>query len=265
MSIVTLQKLTFLSMADYRPWGCHMCKFGAVFREKSDYFPTSPLYHENKVFVKMEMSQCIYDYIARRYFPEFTVTPPCRFLIDTNATRIAYFQRTAPSGKTPQKLVHKWRQINQNRVHASVVPLYAFKSGGRRLYDGTGDCTRFMQKRGDYMLFQIVFLDYLFGNFDRVANCFMINGRMLALDTGFSKKEAKKVNFGHVSDYLSFHVRTNSTLLHDFKRRYPTWYRHLTHFSDLSTWISIQDLDTKYIEGVVLQRARTLLRTLDIL
>lgn len=266
MYLVGLKNLSFIKHADYRPWGCHMCKFHA---HMTPAFLHSELYDEITVFVKMDISQFMYSYVADNYFPDFVVTPPAKLLVETKVEKIREFRRYAPSDNVPAHKVSQWRnQIDP--IYASITPLFHTKylNHGRELYDGTGDCTNFINKFDRYDLFQVVFLDFLFGNRDRIANCFILNNTHLILDTGFSDTSLKdvnnKVNYGSPSDYLEYHL-TNSKLC-AARMQYPTWFKHLEAFAKQQKWGSSFDIyeSNKFnkMQDVVNRRAVRLTRIL---
>lgn len=263
MSIISLENLHFVKHADYRPWGCHMCKFHAYIINGG--FGQSQLYHPTKVFVKFDTSQFMYSYLAENYFPDFRVVPPAKLLADTNMVRVKQFKRSAPSQNVPVSKVRKWRK-ELHTIYASVTPVYmpSYLNHGRRLYDGVGDCRRFMERTNDYNLFQIVFLDYLFGCKDRIANCFTLDGSLFVLDTGFSPDPPPShVNFGVPSDYLDFHVH-KSDLCH-LRKKYVVWYSNLMRFVNASRWFRVKKhIPRSFVteEQVVHTRARVLFEKL---
>ena len=265
MTILTLDNLEFIRHADFRPWGCDMCKFHA--RLIGSRFVESDDYDNRIVFVKMDPSQFLYGYIAHTYFPDIRVTPPTMLAVDTNQTHLYRFRKSAPADKIPLSRARKWRKLPLHRFVASVTPLYKashLNKPGRRLYDGTGDCTDFMHKsRAD--LFHVVFLDYLFGCRDRIANCFLLDGVHFVLDTFFDRKRMpRKVNYGRPSDYLEYHVIEGSDLCH-LRRRHPDWYRNLVAFVNRPIWLNISsDIDALFVDEikVVHARARVLWRRL---
>lgn len=71
-------------------------------------------------------------------------------------------------------------------------------------------------QRNNYELFQVVFLDYLFGNADRIANCFLLDDYYLTLDIGFSdRSELNSVNYGkgfRLSTVATFFKKYNTGL-----------------------------------------------------
>ena len=275
MLLVTLDDVRFIKHADYRPWGCHMCKFHAHIITRNR-FPSSASYDAHRVFVKTGVDQFLYWYVQRRFFTGFNVTPPTKLLVDANRTRLDSFRRFAPSDRIPRSKVLRWRNTPLVALHASVTPLFApdhlnrHRRIGRRLYDGAGDCSRFLQRADKYDLFQVVFLDYLFGCRDRIANCFVVDGAHVILDTGFDAKPMPKaVNFGSVADYLEYHAASN--VLCEFRSRYPTWYAQLGVLSRRPGWMSpLRDLvgysqwsAFEAHEGVVHARARALYHNLQ--
>lgn len=263
MTTITLDNLEFIRHADFRPWGCHMCKFHA--KLVGTRFEPSDLYDDRIVFVKRDASQFLYSYVVRNYFPHIRVTPPTMLVVDTNRTRLDRFRKSAPANQIPLLRARQWRKQPLHSFVASVTPLYRHinQPSGRRLYDGTGDCTGFMHtRRAD--LFHVVFLDYLFGCRDRIANCFMMDGQHLVLDTGFSKDTMPStVNFGQPSDYLEYHVR--SDLCH-LRQHYTEWYRNLVAFVHHPNWLNLPNhMNALFVveTRVVHARARVLWRRLN--
>jgi hypothetical protein len=123
-----------------------------------------------------------------------------------------------------------------------------------------------MERPLEYDLFQVVFLDYLFGCRDRIANCFTMNGSLLILDTGFSfDPMPSSVNFGKPSDYLDFHVQW-SDVCH-LRTQYAPWYSNLVRFANTSNWFGIAKILPRSFateESVVRTRARKLLAKLQL-
>ena len=236
-SVLGLGDLTFEKHIDYRPWGCHMCKFLASLSNRAS-FPRSKFYDTTKAFVKMDVSQFAYSFLATKFFPDIVVTPPVKLLVELDGRKIQHFRLHAPSNNVPTRRVIAWRQ-EREPVFASITPLFhtAYLNHGRRLYDGSGDCTNFMNRPDNVELFQIVFLDFLFGNRDRIANCFTLSGALLLLDTGFNRGPfPQAVNYGSPSDYLAYHLERPSICR--LRHRHGILFSNLRRFTNHSEWLS---------------------------
>lgn len=260
MSVVTLDDVTLLRHADYRGWGYHMCKFaGSVVPS----FPPSDAYGAH-VFVKMDVSQVLYAQVAQAFFPNATVLPPTRLLSDRNRSRLARLQRTAPSDGVPAHLARAWRATPLDAVYASITPLYhKSRMVGRRLYDGAGDCTGFATRRHSDDLVQVVLLDYLFGCRDRVANCFLLDGAHLVLDTcarEWRPDPPPRLNYGAPDDYLETWVREGRARA--LRPLLAKWLPGLHALSRGARWLTVDVPIGARVERDVRRRAQLLVTSL---
>ena len=229
MTALGLRDLNLTRDVAYYPWGCVMCKFhGRVLPHRLRFPPSAD--YTNEVFVKVGDMTFFYDHVARTHFPDFHVTPRVRLLVERDRTQLREFQAHAPRSLVPARRLRRWLRRWPSPLYGSVVPLY------RNLTKH--DCARFQQRR-DYALFQVVFLDYLFGDRDRVANCFWTGGAYVTLDTGFSADPRFKANFGSRTDHLQHHVAQPH--LHQglcfLRAEYVGWHVSLQRFAARDRWL----------------------------
>ena len=92
MTSLTLDNLTLIRNADFRPWGSEMCKFHA--RLGGARFPESNYYDNQIGFVKTDPSQFLCRYVAHTYFPDIHVTPPTMLAVDTNQIHLDRFRKS---------------------------------------------------------------------------------------------------------------------------------------------------------------------------